>query len=214
MERASRFPGSRTPAVRPEGSDEPEPKGREGVAVVEAYNQYQPPAGFRRGVETLLAGVPERCLAGLGQVILRDAEGLLRRERRSKTRSRGRKVPLSACRGLYHASRSGRSAHVELFVDNIVDSWPSGLLRIPFLRDIAISETLFHELGRHMHATVAPEFREREDVADAWRKRLRRHYFRRRYWYLLPLLWPLSLLARVFRARRRRRRPPWASPQY
>jgi len=62
---------------------------------------------------------------------------------------------------------------------------------------MAFGEVLFHEIGHHMHRTRAPEFKEREDVADSWEKRLSRVFFRKRYWYLMPvvyLLWPLFWL--------------------
>jgi hypothetical protein len=39
---------------------------------------------------------------------------------------------------------------------------------------------LFHEIGHHIHFTVRPEYREREDVADVWKVRLERNYWRQR----------------------------------
>jgi len=77
------------------------------------------------------------------------------------------------------------------------------MLKAPYFADNALGEVLFHEIGHHIHTTQAPEFKECEDVAEKWRKRLTRIYFRKRYWYLLPIaymLYPLSwLIKRVSR---------------
>jgi hypothetical protein len=62
---------------------------------------------------------------------------------------------------------------------------------------MVLGEVLFHEIGHHIHYTQAPEFREREDVAEDWKKRLSKIYFRKRYWYFLPIaymLYPFSWL--------------------
>jgi hypothetical protein len=73
-------------------------------------------------------------------------------------------------------------------VDTVVESVPRPLLRLPPWRDLEISSVLFHELGHHIHDTHDPEHREPEVVAEAWCVRLSRAYFRRRYWYLVPLI--------------------------
>src|SRR5262249_23134580 len=67
-------------------------------------------------------------------------------------------------------------------------------------QDFAFGSPLFHEIGHHVHRTQAPEFRDREDVADRWRDRLLIPYFRRRYWYLVPLVRPIWRVTRVVRA--------------
>jgi hypothetical protein len=68
-------------------------------------------------------------------------------------------------------------------------------------RDMMIGEVLVHELGHHVHSTRLPEFREREDAAEEWGRRLINEYMRRRYWYLARLAWiarpPRRLLARI-----------------
>jgi hypothetical protein len=58
---------------------------------------------------------------------------------------------------------------------------------IPFLRSAIFGHVLFHEIGHHIDATVRPEFREKEDVADSWSKRLLRIYFRERYRFPRPV---------------------------
>ena len=40
---------------------------------------------------------------------------------------------------------------------------------------------LFHEIGHHIHRTIRPEYREKEDVADVWKVRLQRNYHKQRF---------------------------------
>ncbi len=93
------------------------------------------------------AGIPAGYLSGLRYVVLRDAGGLGRRERRRKTRARGRVVEIVRSRGLYCQERPGRPAQIELFVDNILRGWPGWLTWIPFFQDLVVCDTLFHEVG-------------------------------------------------------------------
>jgi hypothetical protein len=51
---------------------------------------------------------------------------------------------------------------------------------------------LFHEIGHHIDYTVKPEFREKEDVADDWAKKMIGNYFTKEYRYLLPVRKPLA----------------------
>jgi hypothetical protein len=50
---------------------------------------------------------------------------------------------------------------------------------------------LFHEIGHHVHATVRPEFREKEDIADDWGKKLTGNYIFNRYWYVPRPAWKI-----------------------
>ncbi|OGW31122.1 MAG: hypothetical protein A2088_05855 [Nitrospirae bacterium GWD2_44_7] len=58
-------------------------------------------------------------------------------------------------------------------------------------------DVLFHELGHHIHHTMSPKFKEREDVAEEWSKKLFREYNRNRYSYLktFKFLKPLFRMA-------------------
>jgi hypothetical protein len=166
------------------------------ITIREIYSRWSPPIDASKTVARLIEGLPSQYLVGIRTIVLTDAAGLNHEERRAKTWTRGKKVPIRQCRGLYHHASNMESAWIELFVDNIVISYPSGLLRIPLLADMEFSEVLFHEIGHHIHKTQAPEFKEPEDVAEAWEKRLRKIYFRRRYRYLIlmayvlyPLFW-------------------------
>jgi hypothetical protein len=62
------------------------------------------------------------------------------------------------------------------------------------LRDILFGDVVFHEVGHHIHYTTRPEYREKEDVADTWMRKLKKQYLRRKYAWLIPLLPLLRLL--------------------
>jgi hypothetical protein len=65
-------------------------------------------------------------------------------------------------------------------------------------RTAVFAKVLFHEIGHHVHRTVSPEFREKEDVADDWGKKLTQNYFRKHYWYVPELAW--NIIGRTLRA--------------
>ncbi len=176
------------------------------VEVIDARDGRGAARDVRPIIDRLLAGIPAGYLSGLRYVVLRDAGGLGRRERRRKTRARGRVVEIVRCRGLYCQERPGRPARIELFVDNTLRGWPGWLMWIPFFQDLVVSDTLFHEVGHHIDRRIAPRHGEREDTAEGWRRRLGKMYFRRRYWYLIPILWPIVKLRRLVARQRRGRR--------
>ena len=169
------------------------------VQIVEAFGDWRPPINARRAVSRLLTSIPDRHLSGLSSIVLSTAAGLSHDRRRAKTRSQGRKVRIASALGLYHQAWQGQAATIELFVDNIVDVRLSVLLRIPLFGEFVVGRALFHELGHHIHKTQAPEFREREDVAEVWSKRLYQAHFRQRYWYLMPVLRSLGRVLRYVR---------------
>jgi len=157
------------------------------VEIVEAYRTYSPPAWVRATVDRILSGIPAGRLSGLRTVVLTDAVGLNHDRRREKTRSRKKKIKIRESLGLYHHKWKSEPAWIELFVDNIVP-WYGKTTWLRFMRDWAIGEVLTHEIGHHIHSTNAPEFREREDVADKWTGKLLVPYLTRRYWYFFPLV--------------------------
>ena len=71
-----------------------------------------------------------------------------------------------------------------------------GALWIPLIRNLAIAAVLYHELGHHVHLFIRPEYREKEDVADEWKKRFTTIFIQRRYWYLIPLIRALKMFRR------------------
>lgn len=165
---------------------------------------------IQASVSRLLAATPTQHFIGLRQVTLSEAAALAGKAKRRMLSAAGRKVAVRSCLGLYHRKHRGRPASIELFVDNIAKGWPRSFFAVPPIADYVVAKPLFHELGHHLHATSAPEFREPEVVAEEWRRRLSRAYFQRRYSYLRPLIVPAAWFVRRLRARRR---SPTARPR-
>ena len=140
--------------------------------VSTSFSDYEPRFDPVPIVRRMLDSVPEDPI-GLDEVVLTNASGLARKRRRSATTSRGRKVKVIDAGGLYHPAFNGRHAWIEIFVDNAVRGFERGWwLRIPLVREGRLGDVLFHEIGHHIHFTCRPEYRETEDVADAWKVRL------------------------------------------
>jgi hypothetical protein len=79
---------------------------------------------------------------------------------------------------------------------------PRALMRVPLLRNIALADTLFHEIGHHLDNTIGAPARRGEAAAEAWQVRLLKFYFRKQYWYLLPFVRIANvLLGKVIRKR-------------
>ncbi len=74
------------------------------------------------------------------------------------------------------------------------------MTRPPLLRYMVPSDTLYHEIGHHIHTVHKPIHEEREDVAVEWSRKLWSHFLRKRYWYLMPILYPLAKLFRLAKA--------------
>lgn len=157
------------------------------VMVRESYGASPPSFDAGLVVHRLLDGIPSKYLVGLKTVVLTDTDGLNHAERRKKTQSRGKTVRIRVCRGLYNRASKDAPAWIEIFVDNCTRDYPRKMLAVAYFADNLLGEVLFHEIGHHIHTTQAPEFKECEDVAESWRKRLSKIYFRRRYWYLIPV---------------------------
>ncbi|NOX97713.1 MAG: hypothetical protein GXO98_06635 [Nitrospirae bacterium] len=178
-------------------------KEKHGIAIIEAYRNYKPPIDASKVVNRLLSHIPKRYVSGLKTVVLTNSGNLNSKRKRAKTWSRKKKVLLRDCVGLYYESWENNPASIELFVDNIATAWPTKILHIPLFLDMAFSDALFHELGHHIHKTQAPEFKERENVADQWRKKLSRRYFRRYHWYLFPIALMLCQVRKIINKKRK-----------
>lgn len=146
---------------------------------------FVPPFDVAASVEKMLDSVPPKYLNGLSEIVLTNTAGLSRKLRRSITKSRKRKVEIVRASGLYHRAWQGKQAWIEIFVDNALGALPGAWLRWLWRRRLfrttGLREVVFHEIGHHIHATVRPEHREKEDVADVWKLRLLRDYFRQRH---------------------------------
>lgn len=177
------------------------------------FGAYRPPIDAREAVVRLLTAVEPRYLAGLGSVVLGSHQSFNRSRRRGKTRSRGRKVAYRDANGLYFRAWRGEPASIELFVDSILRAAPRPFRRLRFVQNLALGHTLFHELGHHIHATQARQHAEKEDVAEAWRRRLSAAAFPRLHprlaialRFLRPALYPLLRWLMRFHPDRRRQR--------
>lgn len=175
------------------------------IIIREAYKDYEPPFDVVATVNRLLNGVAQKRLAGLKTVVVASSQNLSKPVRKSKAHARGKSYELGTCRGQYHQKWKSEPAWIELWVDNILRHWPRAMLRLSFFRDLAVSDTLFHEIGHHVHYTLAPEHKEKEDVAEKWERRLNRYYYRRRYWYLFPLFLLLWLIVKPFKLLKKRK---------
>ena len=163
--------------------------------VVAHFSDYKPPFDPVPIIERMLASVPPKYLVGLSEVVLTNSTGLSREMRRSVTKARGRKVRIVEARGLYRQAWQGKPAWIQIFVDNTLKGWEKGRwLNLSILRDILFGDVVFHEVGHHIHYTTCPEYREKEDVADTWMRKLKKQYLRRKYAWLIPLLPLLRLL--------------------
>jgi hypothetical protein len=139
---------------------------------------YLPPFDVAAKIEKMLDPIPLKYLNGLSEIVLTNTAGLSRKLRRSMTKSRKRKVIATEAAGLYYQEWKGRPAWIKIYVDNTLRNWESGIwLKLGFFREMLLGDVLFHEIGHHIHKTVRPEFREREDVADDWKTKLRRLQF-------------------------------------
>lgn len=168
--------------------------------IVTSCSGYAPPFDLEPTVSRMLGSVPPKYLNGLSEIVITNTGGLPRSRKRSVTKSRKHKVRIVEARGLYHPAGRGSAPWIELLVDNILKPWQKGIwLKLAFLREGLIADVLFHEIGHHIHATSRPEFRDREDVADAWGARLRASYNRARYPYLTTVLFPFRPLTRRIR---------------
>jgi len=163
-----------------------------GPEIVENYNDFTPPASFRKLLVDLLRAVPSKYLVGLKTVILSNKSALTRDQRKRKLWSRKRKIRMADALGSYQAAWSSAPASITLYVDNIVGREPGFIWKIPALRYLPIAPVIYHEIGHHIHAVHEPVYKGKEDVADYWSRRLRRAFFRRRYWYLVPAAIVLS----------------------
>ena len=176
------------------GYNHPMPNACASVQVVPRYQEFKSRIDYAGTVEFLLRYVPVKYLAGLNCVLLRDSGGLTRSEKLRAGKKR------RAILGHYCRATHGQQAQIHLFVDQIARYWPTPLLWWRRSREYALADVLFHEIGHHIHAHIAPEYRDRELTAEDWRGRLILEYLRRRYWYLRPLRKPIGLILRRLRS--------------
>jgi hypothetical protein len=162
------------------------------LEIVEAYKDWRPPIDGRAAVTAAVSAVPSEHLIGINRIVLTNAGGLNRAQRRKKTKHRGKTRHSREALGTYAQPWQGRAAYINLFVDNIIAQCPRAA-KLPPIRNALFADILFHEIGHHIHVTRTKQFREREDVADDWARSLGELYLRDKRWYLAPLIKLLGL---------------------
>jgi hypothetical protein len=175
--------------------------------VREAYFAYTPPFDVAAVVRDLLSYVPAEYLRGLKCVVLLNASGLSRRDRRRRIPSQGKRYLAGGCLGFYSRQHSGGPAHIGIHVDRVIQQAARLALQISIYRDSLFAWILYHELGHHIHRVLHPQHREPENVANAWAERLRNALFQKKYRFLTQEEWKhiRDVAAKI---ERRRRRPP------
>jgi len=168
-----------------------------GVLVTEGYVNYKPPYPLCKTVDYLLRIVDRERIEGLHEVILTNYEGANREIRRRKVRRGKRKIPFSNVLGLYREKYQGKPAYIELFVDNIFHGTPKWAIRIPLIRRFLMAGVLYHEIGHHIHHVRFPEYKDKEEVAEKWKKVLSVEFIKKKYWYLVPLIYVFNLKSRL-----------------
>jgi len=165
------------------------------VEIVENYKNYVPPEFVRGSMERLLGSLTPEHVGGLESIVLTNSGAV----GRGKThRIRGRKYRRNTCHGFYHSATLSERAWIEIIVDTTVVPLPRALLLTNAVPDFLLAQTLYHEVGHHLDATVGSASRTGEAAAEDWRRRLTRIHMRRRYWYLFPLLVVLRFAVRLF----------------
>jgi hypothetical protein len=162
--------------------------------IIEAFESYRPPFDVTRAVRRMLRDVPPKFLHGLNSIVLTNVAALSRQQRNQRTRGRGQRTTLGEALGYYTQAWKGDPARITILVDNFEKQWGRSWLRFGIVRNMVFSELLFHELGHHIHRTHRPEYVGRENVADKWSKKLSRKFISNRYWYLIPVALPISLV--------------------
>ena len=164
--------------------------------IVESFQAYTPPFDAKKAIRRMLRETPRQFLYGLHSVVLTNSGALSRKERDRKTWGH-RRVSLGEALGYYSQQWRGEPARITILLDNLEKRMGRKWLRVGFVRDLELSEVFFHELGHHIHRVQRPEYKEREDVADKWSKKLASRFIRSRYWYLLPLAAPIALIVAI-----------------
>lgn len=155
------------------------------IEIVENYKDYAPHPRIRKSVKRIVSNVPPKRLFGLKAIILTNTKALNHKRRRQKIRYGKRKVHLNQCLGWYTRKWNNNPASIELMIDNIFNNFPEWLYYFNFFVDFTLTSTVFHEIGHHIHKSQAPEFKNKEIVAEKWRDQLSRDYFSRKYRYII-----------------------------
>lgn len=162
------------------------------LKILEQYQDYSPPIRVNEAVRLLVRHIPEEHLKGLHKIVLTNSASVLS-SIKGKQISEGRRFRPADCLGLYS------NGHIFLVLDHILSFYPETLLLVPMIKTLVIGETLYHEVGHHIHSLEQPGYRaNREVFADEWKDKLLTAFFTRRYWYLAA---PLRAYVRLIHPR-------------
>ena len=165
------------------------------MLIRESYKNYAPSLDFKEIVSRLLVDVPEEFKGSLEAIVLGNSSS--RKPNKSRIRSKGRKVEARSIAGLYHQSKRSSRAWIEIYVDNVFPEYlPSWLIRFPFVQDIFVGKTLFHEIGHHIDYTTG-RGKNREASAESWSKKLARQYMRKHHRRKRPIVKAIVFLLRT-----------------
>ena len=116
------------------------------VHVHEDYTTYAPPQWARQTVERLLHSLDPSHVNGLTAIVLTDSN-------RADARKTGRGMRGNRRGGVvgrYHPASSASQAWIEIVVDRVVPDLPQRLAWLQLVRDFAVADALFHEIGHHL----------------------------------------------------------------
>jgi hypothetical protein len=138
-------------------------------------------------VQKIIAGISSKEIEGIDSVIILNLGALKKNERYGKRKYNKKYVNTDQTLGTYFEQKDGKKPIVRLFIDRIVNGWPTFLFKMRFFRDIAICHTLFHEIGHHLHKKIEYGVGDSEKNARKWEIYLNREYLFKKYWYLFIL---------------------------
>lgn len=178
------------------------------VKVIEDYRGgYAPPFDVASSITELLGYIPPLHLRLLGQIVLTNASGL--DTDRSSKATDGPSPRVGQALGRYHPFISGgggipsKPAWIEIFIDNVANhSWNLFTeLLVPVLGpSVRLAETLYHEIGHHIHCRLGQDLRNAEKHAERWAQKLYRRFVFGKHLWLGPLILPVFLLGWAWHA--------------
>ena len=157
------------------------------LEIYEVYS-FPPKIDVRKVVENLLLGIPSKYLEDLESVVLCDTPSFMKHY--------GDKEKIPTAR--YIQVMDGNAPWIEMCIDRIMERGEGLPLRIPFLRDLIFSESLYHEIGHHLNREKDSEGQDSEAAAETWRGKLQKHYFLRKRFFssilILTITFPFRRL--------------------
>ena len=154
------------------------------IEIDDSLDGYIPLTNYRSLLPKMMNVIPAVYLDGLVTIYLRKGSTGNRAHRRERSRRRGRTITQSDVAGYYQMRGNGKQSTITLYVDRLDEGYRS-VRWYPVIgsvaRDITIGQTLFHEIGHHIHLTKHPHHAEKENVADDYAAfYLRRYFIRKR----------------------------------